>query len=738
MTTHPAPATTAAAETGTGTPERACARCGISGRYPGIAFDAAGICDLCTMYERHGTEIDAYFGDVERFVSLVRARAAERGSDVDCLLLYSGGKDSSYVLYRLIDLGLRVRTFTFDNGFISRTALRNVEKITSELGIEHVTATHADQDRVFLRSLQQHKSVCNGCFRSLLDLSTRHAHDLGIPTIVTGLSRGQIMDERLSWFHRQGIFDPAEIEPGLKEGRRVYHQAGGGIAPEVVDSVEVVDYYRYSDVTKDGIRALLHERSDLWAQPGDTGFCSSNCMINDAGVLVHTRERGFHNYEAPTRWEVRLGHLERAEADEELRMPAATPRVRKMLLRIGYPLPEAGTVRPAAGAPAAERTLPATATAPTAATASTADGDSAAATVSAADGRRTPLTPAQRQVLARAGNTPGRQGRALLLEAKEPADSALARRSTLALLLHHEALRLRFAERDGGWEQYDAGVSGALPVLRLDASGRDAPAEAGLLHAAVDRLRSRISLTDGPLLQFALVDRGPLPARLLLVVHELLADIRSWRTLLRDLSALWAAGGETPLPPTESFLHRAAAVAPGAADRFGRPGPGPARSPAADAGAREPVRIRTDCGAPASATRVAAALSAVLADLGDEPGVEVLDHTAEDGPRGIGRWALAQAPSSGAPAPIRYEHFGDLAALLPAGSPFALVAADEADFTVLPGTGRDAVTVSGVVRQGVLHLDWWCPPGPRGRLLAAAVPERVARRLTAAADSAAP
>ncbi|MGW1513796.1 condensation domain-containing protein [Streptomyces sp. NPDC002394] len=700
MTTHLAQPTTAAA--GLPAAERSCVRCGISSRYPGLVFDSDGVCDLCTRYAEHGTEIDAWFGDVDRFVELVRGRAEARGSAYDCLLLYSGGKDSSYVLYRLIDLGLRVRTFTFDNGFISKTALRNVETITSELGIEHVTATHADQNAVFLRSLQQHKSVCNGCFRSLLDLSTQHAHDLDIPTIVTGLSRGQIMDERLTWFHRQGIFDPAEIEPRLREGRQVYHQSGGAVSAEVVDSVEVVDFYRYSDVTKDGIRALLRERSDLWAQPGDTGFCSSNCMINDAGVLVHSRERGFHNYEAPTRWEVRLGHLDRAEADEELRPPAATPRVRKMLLQIGYPLPEEGVARPPAGAPVAERTSP---PAPSPA------GPAA---------RRALLTPAQREALGRGTEAPDRQARVLLLQTPEPADSALTRRATLRLLLHHEALRLRFVRRGETWEQYDGGPAGAVPVLRLDVSGRDAAAEAELVATAVDRLRSRLDLAGGPLLQVALVDRGELPARLLLVVHELVADTRSWRVLLRDLSALWAGGGEAELAVADSFLERAAAVAPGPV--------APAAPASKDGG--DPVRLTVACGAPASATRVAGVLAAVLTDLGDAPDVEVLDHTAGDGPAGIGRWTLAQAPASGDAPLIRYQHFGDLDALLPDGSPFTRVAADEADFTVLPDTGRDGVSVHGVVRAGVLHLDWWCPPGVRGRLLAAAIPERVARRLT--------
>ncbi|MFE2344715.1 condensation domain-containing protein [Streptomyces sp. NPDC059431] len=726
MTTQLAPqpvAASAVADT------QACDRCGISGRYPGITFDASGVCDLCAMYEAKGQDILSYFGDVDAFVRLVRARAEERGSDYDCLLLYSGGKDSSYVLYRLIELGLRVRTFTFDNGFISKTALRNVDTITSDLGIQHVTATHADQNKVFLKSLQQHKSVCNGCFRSLLDLSTQHAHDLGIPTIVTGLSRGQIMDERLTWFHQQGIFDPAEIEPALKAGRSAYHQSGGAIGAEAVDSVEVVDYYRYSDVTKDGIRALLKSRSDLWSQPGDTGFCSSNCMINDAGVLVHTRERGFHNYEAPTRWEVRLGHLERTEADEELQEPAATPRVKKMLLQIGYPLPEAGTPVTPAEAPGAERTSVAP---------------------SAPQKREAALTPAQHEVLVQGAAEPGLQGRALLLEAADGADSGRVRRAALQLLLHHEALRLRFTPQNGVWRQYDAGVAGALPVLRLDLSAREPAQEAEALGTAVERLRSRLSLTDGPLLQIALVDRGPRPARLLLVVHELLADTASWRVLLRDLCTLWAAPeGRAQLPAAGSFLERAAALA-GEPAAGGPELSGPADDAAADAEA--PVRIRRRVGAPVSAAEVARALSQTLASLGDVAQIDVVDHTAGDGQDGIGRWTLTESvtsvpepasdtasdtaseTASDAKALIRYEHFGDLTGLLPPDAPLAVVEADGVDFTVLPSTGRDTVTVNGVVRDGILYLEWWSSPSRRNRLLAAALPERVARRLARSAE----
>lgn len=340
LRTCPAVADAAVVLTGFPRDERvtSCRRCGIASVFPGISFDTERVCSLCRDYEIHAEQMMRYFGDPADFVRVIQDRAAGTEGKYDCVLLYSGGKDSSYVLFRLLDLGLRVMTFTFDNGFISRTALRNVETITRELGVEHVTLTRADQPAVFRQSLNESKSVCNGCFRSLLELGHQVAAERLVPTIVTGLSRGQIIDERLSWFYRNGIYDPEQIERDLALGGQVYRLFHGGADRFGADGVEVVDFYRYTDVAKDQIRARLAEHPS-WQQPADTGFCSSNCLINDAGVYVHQLERGYHNYESPTRWEVRIGHLDRAEADQELAEPPNRARVRTMLAKIGYTEP---------------------------------------------------------------------------------------------------------------------------------------------------------------------------------------------------------------------------------------------------------------------------------------------------------------------------------------------------------------------------------------------------------------
>jgi tRNA(Ile)-lysidine synthase TilS/MesJ len=113
-------------------------------------------------------------------------------------MLYSGGKDSTYSLCRLVDMGLRVRAFTLDNGFISEEAKENIRRVTETLGVPVEFATTPAMAAIFRDSLMRFSNVCNGCFKTLYTLSLERARALGIPIIVTGLSRGQMFETRLS------------------------------------------------------------------------------------------------------------------------------------------------------------------------------------------------------------------------------------------------------------------------------------------------------------------------------------------------------------------------------------------------------------------------------------------------------------------------------------------------------------------------------------------------------------
>ena len=224
-------------------------------------------------------------------------------SEHDCLLLLSGGKDSTYALCRLVDMGLSVYAFTLDNGFISDGAKENMQRVTEALGVPLEIATTPAMNAIFRDSLKRFSNVCHGCFKTIYTLSLNRAAELGIPIIVTGLSRGQMFETRLTpEMFRDSGRTAEEVDAAVLAARKIYHRVDDEVArsldvrifedDRVLETVRFVDFYRYCDVDLAEIMAHL-ERSVPWIRPPDTGR-STNCLINDAGIYVHMRERGFH------------------------------------------------------------------------------------------------------------------------------------------------------------------------------------------------------------------------------------------------------------------------------------------------------------------------------------------------------------------------------------------------------------------------------------------------------------
>lgn len=55
-------------------------------------------------------------------------------AEYDAVMCYSGGKDSTYTLMLAVKkYGLKVLSFTLDNGFISPVAFDNINRVTDAL-----------------------------------------------------------------------------------------------------------------------------------------------------------------------------------------------------------------------------------------------------------------------------------------------------------------------------------------------------------------------------------------------------------------------------------------------------------------------------------------------------------------------------------------------------------------------------------------------------------------------------
>lgn len=117
---------------------RLCTRCVMDTTDPEIVFDAQGVCNHCLRYD--GLMRDAVFTGPERErrlgALLDSVRADGRGKDYDCVIGVSGGVDSTFVAWKVKELGLRPLAVHLDNGWDSELAVKNIEHVLNKLKID--------------------------------------------------------------------------------------------------------------------------------------------------------------------------------------------------------------------------------------------------------------------------------------------------------------------------------------------------------------------------------------------------------------------------------------------------------------------------------------------------------------------------------------------------------------------------------------------------------------------------
>ncbi|MCU1786941.1 non-ribosomal peptide synthetase [Pseudomonas sp. 13B_2.1_Bac1] len=149
---------------------------------------------------------------------------------------------------------------------------------------------------------------------------------------------------------------------------------------------------------------------------------------------------------------------------------------------------------------------------------------------------------------------PNRQhwNQALLLKPLQLLEPHRLEQALLAVLEHHDALRLSFTPRDAQWHAEHLAVpeGGVL----MQAKVRDMAQCTALF---TDTQRS-LDLEHGPLLRALLVDGPQGQQRLLLAIHHLVVDGVSWRVLLEDLQTVYrqlSDGQSVNLPAKTSALR---------------------------------------------------------------------------------------------------------------------------------------------------------------------------------------
>jgi asparagine synthetase B (glutamine-hydrolysing) len=111
---------------------RRCTRCVLPETMPFINFDDGGVCNYCRNYRPR-----QLLGEDK--LEQVLSRFRSRDGSPDCVIAFSGGRDSSYALHVLKRrYGMSPVAYTYDWGMVTDLARRNQARMCGKLAVEHI------------------------------------------------------------------------------------------------------------------------------------------------------------------------------------------------------------------------------------------------------------------------------------------------------------------------------------------------------------------------------------------------------------------------------------------------------------------------------------------------------------------------------------------------------------------------------------------------------------------------
>jgi hypothetical protein len=261
-----------------------------------------------------------------------------KGRRYDAVGAFSGGKDSSFLLYLLQEkFHLRLLAVTLDNGFLSDACSVNMRTVTARLNIDHVIVRYRQDhlNAIFLSSallpvypehlIKFGSGVCISCIRVVMTAVLRTAIEKQVPMVMLGNSPGQVLrsEEEL-------IYQDNKIPFALR--RQLFGKLAERTGPWIYDYLMLsAEEFRTNPFPYfiSPLPIVGYDESEIhrtiadlgWLKPNDVDPNSTNCRLNAFGIIRHKNLYRFHPYDYELSQLVRLGSISRDEALERIEDP---------------------------------------------------------------------------------------------------------------------------------------------------------------------------------------------------------------------------------------------------------------------------------------------------------------------------------------------------------------------------------------------------------------------------------
>ena len=301
---------------------RICKKCILPDNFKNTTFNEEGICNYCqsnitiskkvNISEEFKKEKSA---EIERIISEQKGKA-----QYDCVVGFSGGKDSAYLLWKLKnEYNLNILAVVVDHGFFPEVTTKNIDIVQRKLEIDVLkyTINSGFMERFFKYKFENYSTkaifdnVCADCSNILEGNVIKIAAQMNIPLVFIGLSPEQV-NRYVYEIPRDHLLESWEMDVFSDE--KFFKKNDGcyswrGLEAQGCDSIKVILPYHVWDYDEEEIVKTL-EREDILPSKNSNPMMT-RCKILDTMCYLDKNRIGYDGFIAPFSDLIRMGKAPR-------------------------------------------------------------------------------------------------------------------------------------------------------------------------------------------------------------------------------------------------------------------------------------------------------------------------------------------------------------------------------------------------------------------------------------------
>ena len=314
-----------------------CNRCTLPITWETLYFDEEGVCNICRNWETKTEVIDWDEREKQLRAMFEEVRKKQKNEDYDCIVPFSGGKDTTYTLWLLVKkYGLKPLVVSWDHSFYRPRTLENRIRTFRRLGVDVITYTTNWRivKKLMLESLIRKGDFCWHCHAGVYAYPMQIAVKFKIPLIIWGEGSGEYeayfrftdLEETNEWKYNRRVIlgmraedlagfigvELRELSPYIYPSREELEIVG-------VKSFPLGKYVSWNQEANTEIikRELGWKEDEVESlMPPELTFDKVECMFTGIRDYIKYIKRGFSRLTHRTTIDIRQGKITRDEGLE--------------------------------------------------------------------------------------------------------------------------------------------------------------------------------------------------------------------------------------------------------------------------------------------------------------------------------------------------------------------------------------------------------------------------------------